>query len=151
MFDDPARDAWQKPHEVIQALKLAPDAVVADIGAGTGYFSLHMHMAGIVGQATCTDISPGMIEVLEANASMLDESTAVVEAMMVAKRSSKSEANVFYAHHDLFPQTKQLLEHRSKPLNIDIRYFSAPSEMTEQSFGMVIQYITDTTIANDTT
>lgn len=37
MFDDPARDAWQKPHAVIQALKLAPDAVVADIGAGTGY------------------------------------------------------------------------------------------------------------------
>ena len=43
-----------------------------EIGAGTGYFSLHMHMAGIVGQATCTDISPGMIEVLEANASMLE-------------------------------------------------------------------------------
>ena len=39
IFDDPTRDAWQKPHEVIQALKLKPDAVVADIGAGTGYFA----------------------------------------------------------------------------------------------------------------
>jgi predicted methyltransferase len=38
VFDDPQRDAWQKPHEVIEALKLAPDAVVADIGAGTGYW-----------------------------------------------------------------------------------------------------------------
>ena len=39
IFDDPKRDAWQKPHEVIQALALKPDAVIADIGAGTGYFS----------------------------------------------------------------------------------------------------------------
>ncbi|MCL4801716.1 MAG: hypothetical protein KJ025_19145 [Burkholderiales bacterium] len=37
VFDDPARDAWQKPDEVIRALALAPDAAVADIGAGTGY------------------------------------------------------------------------------------------------------------------
>ena len=40
VFDDPKRDAWQKPHEVIQALDLKPDAVVADIGAGTGYFAV---------------------------------------------------------------------------------------------------------------
>ena len=31
VFDDPARDAWQKPDEVIRALKLAPEAAVADI------------------------------------------------------------------------------------------------------------------------
>lgn len=53
-----------------------------EIGSGTGYFSLHMHMAGIVGRATCTDISPGMIEVLEANAQMLelDVDTRVCDA-----------------------------------------------------------------------
>ena len=39
VFDDPKRDAWQKPHDVINALALKPDAVVADIGAGTGYFA----------------------------------------------------------------------------------------------------------------
>ena len=45
VFDDPERDAWQKPHEVIQALALKPDAIVADIGAGTGYFSVRLaHM-----------------------------------------------------------------------------------------------------------
>jgi FkbM family methyltransferase len=44
-FDDPKRDAWQKPHQVIQALKLKPDALVADIGAGTGYFAVRFaHM-----------------------------------------------------------------------------------------------------------
>ena len=30
VFDDPQRDDWQKPHEVIQALALKPDAVIAD-------------------------------------------------------------------------------------------------------------------------
>jgi cyclopropane fatty-acyl-phospholipid synthase-like methyltransferase len=45
VFDDPERDAWQKPHEVIQALTLKPDSVVADIGAGTGYFLVRLaHM-----------------------------------------------------------------------------------------------------------
>ena len=45
VFDDPKRDAWQKPHEVISALALRPDAVVADIGAGTGYFASRLaHM-----------------------------------------------------------------------------------------------------------
>ncbi|HTM61056.1 MAG TPA: hypothetical protein VL199_11910 [Burkholderiales bacterium] len=45
VFDDPKRDGWQKPHEVIQALALKPDATVADIGAGTGYFSVRLaHM-----------------------------------------------------------------------------------------------------------
>ena len=38
VYDDPQRDAWQKPHEVVQALALKPDAVIADIGSGTGYF-----------------------------------------------------------------------------------------------------------------
>ncbi len=49
-----------------------PFARSLEIGAGTGYFSLHMKMAGIVADATCTDISPGMIEVLKANAKMLE-------------------------------------------------------------------------------
>jgi len=43
-----------------------------EIGAGTGYFSLHLLMSGVVGRATCTDISPGMVEALEHNAERLD-------------------------------------------------------------------------------
>jgi len=43
-----------------------------EIGAGTGYFSLHLLMAGVVGRATCTDISPGMVAALEQNAERLD-------------------------------------------------------------------------------
>ena len=39
MLEDPKRDAYQKPHEVIAALDLKPGEVIADIGAGSGYFS----------------------------------------------------------------------------------------------------------------
>jgi SAM-dependent methyltransferase len=42
-----------------------------EIGAGTGYFSLNMLQAGVVREATCTDISPGMIHTLSANAQRL--------------------------------------------------------------------------------
>src|SRR3954464_2605373 len=42
-----------------------------EIGAGTGYFSLNLLRAGVVREAVCTDISPGMLEALEANAGRL--------------------------------------------------------------------------------
>ena len=38
-LEDPQRDAWQKPDEVIRALNLRAGEVVADIGAGSGYFT----------------------------------------------------------------------------------------------------------------
>ena len=42
-----------------------------EVGAGTGYFSLNLLRAGIVRDATCTDISPGMVRALNANARRL--------------------------------------------------------------------------------
>ncbi len=77
-----------------------------------------------------------------ANASMLDESTAVVEAMMIARRSAGTESNVFFVDSDLFPQTKQLLEHRAEPMGIVIKYFDAadPNQLDEECFGAVVQY-----------
>jgi SAM-dependent methyltransferase len=42
-----------------------------EIGAGTGYFSLNLMHAGVLGQVTCTDISPGMVTTLAENARRL--------------------------------------------------------------------------------
>ena len=42
-----------------------------EIGAGTGYFSLNLLQAGILREATCTDISPGMVAALADNAERL--------------------------------------------------------------------------------
>ena len=53
-----------------------------EIGAGTGYFSLNLLQAGVVGEATCTDISPGMLRTLATNAQRLglDVRTARADA-----------------------------------------------------------------------
>jgi ubiquinone/menaquinone biosynthesis C-methylase UbiE len=48
-----------------------PFARSLEIGAGTGYFSLNLMQDGVIGAATCTDISPGMLDTLEANARTL--------------------------------------------------------------------------------
>src|SRR3954469_21629283 len=48
-----------------------PFASSLEIGAGTGYFSLNLLQTGVVKQATCTDISPGMLATLEHNALQL--------------------------------------------------------------------------------
>jgi ubiquinone/menaquinone biosynthesis C-methylase UbiE len=53
-----------------------------EIGAGTGYFTLNLMQTGVVAEATCTDISPGMLQALEANAQAigLDVRTAACDA-----------------------------------------------------------------------
>jgi ubiquinone/menaquinone biosynthesis C-methylase UbiE len=49
VLEDPSRDEWQKPHEVVYALGLKGTETVADIGAGTGYFARRFaHHAGKV-------------------------------------------------------------------------------------------------------
>jgi SAM-dependent methyltransferase len=64
VFDDPKRDAWQMPHQVISALQLSPDALVADIGAGTGYFAVRL--ADMHPRATvyAVDVEPDMVRYL---------------------------------------------------------------------------------------
>jgi SAM-dependent methyltransferase len=64
VFDDPARDAWQKPHEVIAALSPAPDAVVADIGSGTGYFAVRLAHFVPKGRVYGVDTEPDMVKYL---------------------------------------------------------------------------------------
>lgn len=61
-LEDPARDAYQKPHEVLQALAVKPGEVIADIGAGSGYFTLRLaHHVGPTGRIYAVDVSPDMI------------------------------------------------------------------------------------------
>lgn len=68
VFDDPARDLWQKPAEVVRALELAADAVVADIGSGTGYFAVRLARAVPRGRVYAADIEPDMVRFLNERA-----------------------------------------------------------------------------------
>ncbi len=61
-LEDPQRDAYQKPHEVLTALNLKPGEVIADIGAGSGYFTFPIaHHLGPEGKVYAVDVSPDMI------------------------------------------------------------------------------------------
>jgi ubiquinone/menaquinone biosynthesis C-methylase UbiE len=51
-----------------------------EIGSGTGYFTLNMMRAGLIDQATCSDISPGMLASLAANAERLGLAVRTVPA-----------------------------------------------------------------------
>jgi len=62
VFDDPKRDEWQKPHEVMGALGLAPDATVADIGAGTGYFAVRLAHMVPKGRVYAVDVETEMVK-----------------------------------------------------------------------------------------
>ena len=63
-FDDPKRDEWQKPHEVIQALAIKSDSIVADIGSGTGYFSVRLAHVVPKGRVYGVDTEPDMVKYL---------------------------------------------------------------------------------------
>ena len=61
-LEDPKRDAYQKPHEVIMALGLRAGEIIADIGAGSGYFTFRLaHHVGDKGRVYAVDVSPDMI------------------------------------------------------------------------------------------
>ncbi len=61
-FDDPARDQWQMPDRVLQALRIAPGQVVADIGAGTGYFSVRLARLPARPKVLAVDVEPSMVQ-----------------------------------------------------------------------------------------
>ena len=55
-----------------------------------------------------------------ANASLLDEATACAEAMVMARRKSKSQSDRFVVHHDVHPQTLAVLLTRAEPVGVDL-------------------------------
>ncbi len=61
MLEDPARDAYQQPHQVITALDLKPGEVIADIGSGSGYFTLRLAAHVVGGRIYGVDIDPEMV------------------------------------------------------------------------------------------
>jgi cyclopropane fatty-acyl-phospholipid synthase-like methyltransferase len=67
-FDDPARDAWQMPDRVIAGLDLEPGQVVADIGAGTGYFTTRLAKSAAAPRVFAVDIEATMVAHVRARA-----------------------------------------------------------------------------------
>ncbi|UPL15146.1 aminomethyl-transferring glycine dehydrogenase [Microbacterium galbinum] len=77
-----------------------------------------------------------------ANASMLDESTAVAEGMLLARRASKAKTDVFAVDADALPQTRALLENRADAVGIRLVTvdFAAGEQLPADLFGVFVQY-----------
>lgn len=65
-FDDPARDGWQMPDRVIAALGLQSGQAVADIGAGTGYFTVRLARTPGVAKVFAVDVETSMVDYVRA-------------------------------------------------------------------------------------
>jgi predicted methyltransferase len=106
VFDDPKRDAWQKPHQVIQALALKPDAVIADIGSGTGYFAMRFAHMVPKGRVYGLDTEPDMVKYLADRAQRegLRNVIAVAAAPGEAKLPEKADLVVLV---DVFHHIEQ--------------------------------------------
>jgi ubiquinone/menaquinone biosynthesis C-methylase UbiE len=66
VLEDPSRDKWQKPHEVVMALDLKPTEAIADIGAGAGYFARRFALHA--GKVYAVDIDRALLDVARKNA-----------------------------------------------------------------------------------
>jgi ubiquinone/menaquinone biosynthesis C-methylase UbiE len=120
VFDDPKRDQWQKPHEVIQALALKPDAVIADIGAGTGYFAVRLANMAPQGRVYGVDIEPDMVKYLterakrEKRANLVAVQGAAHDARLPEKADLVLMVDVFH-HIDEREQYFRKLRSSLKP------------------------------------
>jgi glycine dehydrogenase len=77
-----------------------------------------------------------------ANASMLDEGTAVAEAMTLARRASKARSDVYVVDADTLPQTLAVLRTRAEPLGIRLVLIDldAGDDLPAEFFGLHLQY-----------
>jgi len=90
-FDDPSRDAWQMPDRVIASLGLKQGESVADIGAGTGYFTVRLAKLPTAPKVYAVDIETSMLEHIQHRATM-DGLKNVTTVLAGADRTNLPEA-----------------------------------------------------------
>ncbi len=74
-LDRPDREAREQPERVLDSLRLTPEMTVADVGAGTGYFTLRL--ARRVARVLATDLQPQMLDLLRAKLGEISNVTLI--------------------------------------------------------------------------
>jgi predicted methyltransferase len=113
IFDDPRRDEWQKPQALVDALQLRPGMTVADLGAGTGYFSRYLSNAvGAQGVVFAVEIEPTLLVHLRERAEA-EHADNVVPVLASADNPRLPAAGVDLI---LIADTYHHLDHRTRYL-----------------------------------
>lgn len=105
-LDQPSRDAWQKPAEVVSSLNLRAGDVIADIGTGSGYFVPYLsESVGATGHVYAIDIQPEMLAFVQRKISELDLTNVTTvlsqEADTGLERESVDLAFMVDVYHEL--------------------------------------------------
>lgn len=90
-LERPEREAEEHPQEAVKLLKIQAGAVVADIGAGSGYYTaLLAREVGSSGKVYATDLQPGMLKLLSQR--FESEGVKNVELIQGTERETKLPA-----------------------------------------------------------
>ena len=131
---------------------LTPSVIKRNILCNPGWYTAYTPYQAEIAQGrleallnfqTCVTELTGM-EI--ANASLLDESTAAAESMLMffhmrSRSQVKSNVNKFFVSNDLYLQTVDVITARAEPLGIEIIFGDASSiELSDEFFGAIVQY-----------
>jgi glycine dehydrogenase len=86
-----------------------------------------------------------------ANASLLDEGTAVAEAMAMLKRVGRSDGMIFLVDDATHPQTIEVVKTRAEPLDIEVVVADPYAGIPEGTFAVLLQYPGTTGVIRDHT
>ncbi|EID52907.1 aminomethyl-transferring glycine dehydrogenase [Saccharomonospora xinjiangensis] len=75
-----------------------------------------------------------------ANASLLDEGTAVAEAVMLMKRAAKSRSSTVVVDAECLPQTVAVVRTRAQAVGVEVEVRDLSLGLPEEFFGVVVQY-----------
>ena len=131
---------------------LTPSVIKRNILCNPGWYTAYTPYQAEIAQGrleallnfqTCVTELTGM-EI--ANASLLDESTAAAESMLMffhmrSRSQIKSNVNKFFVSNDLYLQTIDVITARAEPLGIEIIFGDANTiELSNEFFGAIVQY-----------
>ena len=130
-LEDPKRDAYQKPHEVVHALGIKPGEVIADIGAGSGYFTFHLaRHVGDKGKVYAVDVSPEMV--LHVNRRICEQKVTNVVSLLADPDNpllSDRSVNRFF-----FSESWHHIENQAKYLSLMKRMLKPGGEVVMIDF-----------------
>jgi arsenite methyltransferase len=136
VFESPKRDEWQRPEWLLDLLALKPTDTVADIGAGSGYFSRRIARRLPEGRVIAIDIDPDMLKYLEAKAG--GEHISNIETRLITGADTGlSPASVdlificntlhhIHARSAYYPKLIQALRPGGRIINIDFHKRDLP-------------------------